>query len=107
MTGTKFYERREIKDALSYIKASINRDSLTDIKRTINTPTRGIGKTTMLKVLENKTPELPLSAQNKVGEYFKILDSIKEKISNEVPSVVVKYTIIVEILYKIIKINKE
>ena len=40
--GTQFFDRSEVKDVISYLRAAVNRDSLADIKRTINTPTRGI-----------------------------------------------------------------
>lgn len=93
MTGTKFYERKEIKDALSYIRVALNADSLTDIKRTINTPTRGIGKTTMLKVLEGKKEELGASVKNKVNEYFSLLEKIKAEIEQKIPSEVIRYVL--------------
>ena len=42
--GVKIFERKEIKDTLAYLRAALNRDSLSDIKRIINFPARGIGK---------------------------------------------------------------
>ena len=53
LLGTRFFERREVKDVLSYIRASLNRDSMADIKRIINTPTRGIGPVSLIKIAEN------------------------------------------------------
>jgi len=41
--GVKFFERKEIKDTLAYLRAALNRESLSDIKRIINFPARGIG----------------------------------------------------------------
>lgn len=89
--GTKFFERREIKDMIGYLRAAINRDSITDIKRTINTPPRGIGKVTLIKVVEDKMSELPLAARTKVYEYFRLLDTIKNKTETEKLSEVFKY----------------
>ncbi len=89
--GTKFFERKEIKDMISYLRAAINRDSVTDIKRTINTPVRGIGNVTILKVVSNQVAELPTAAQQKVYEYFRLLDTIKTKSENEKLSDVFKY----------------
>lgn len=89
--GTKFFERKEVKDMISYLKAALNRDSVTDLKRTINTPTRGIGNVTLLKVVSGQTSELPQAAQQKVREYFKILDAIHEKSQKEKLSDVFKY----------------
>jgi len=41
--GTRFYERREIKDALAYLRALANPDDTVNIRRIINVPKRGIG----------------------------------------------------------------
>lgn len=41
--GTKFYERKEIKDALAYLQAVANPDDTVALRRIVNTPRRGIG----------------------------------------------------------------
>ena len=41
--GTRFYERKEIKDALAYMRALINPDDEVTVRRIINEPKRGIG----------------------------------------------------------------
>ncbi len=46
----KFYERKEIKDILSYMKLAINVSDDISLKRIINVPARGIGKTTVTKL---------------------------------------------------------
>lgn len=45
--GVGFYERREIKDALSYLKLILNPHDDVALRRVINTPARGIGKGVM------------------------------------------------------------
>ncbi|OVE79856.1 hypothetical protein BVY02_02110, partial [bacterium J17] len=45
--GHKFYDRKEIKDILSYLKLLINSQDNEAFLRVINTPTRGIGKTSL------------------------------------------------------------
>lgn len=45
--GTRFYERREIKDMLAYLAAVVNEDDDVATRRIVNTPKRGIGDTTV------------------------------------------------------------
>jgi DNA helicase II / ATP-dependent DNA helicase PcrA len=45
--GVRFYERKEIKDALAYLKLIINPHDDVSLRRVINVPTRGIGKSVM------------------------------------------------------------
>lgn len=48
--GMSFYQRKEIKDLLAYYRLSANPNDEESLKRVINYPARGIGKTTMEKV---------------------------------------------------------
>ena len=48
--GISFYQRKEIKDVLSYLRMLINPNDEEALKRVINTPARGIGATTLDKV---------------------------------------------------------
>ena len=49
--GQRFYERREIKDVMSYLKLILNPDDDIALLRTLNTPPRGIGQGTRDKVI--------------------------------------------------------
>lgn len=49
--GLSFYQRKEIKDILSYYRLSFNPSDEEALKRVINYPTRGIGKTTIDKLV--------------------------------------------------------
>ncbi|MDG2497522.1 MAG: UvrD-helicase domain-containing protein [Aquiluna sp.] len=50
--GLKFFERREIKDALAYLSAVSNGRDDEAVRRVINTPARGIGQKTELKIAQ-------------------------------------------------------
>ena len=50
--GMSFYQRKEIKDAIAYFRLTINPDDEEALKRVINYPTRGIGNTTLSKLIE-------------------------------------------------------
>ncbi len=50
--GVSFYQRREIKDVLAYFRMVINPEDEEALKRSINYPKRGIGDTTIQKILE-------------------------------------------------------
>ena len=65
--GFSFYERAEIKDMISYLKVVLNPDDSVSLLRVINTPTRGIGKST-LETLESLALETGLSLWGAVGE---------------------------------------
>lgn len=76
LLGTKFFERREVKDVLSYLRLALNPGNSADLARVINTPTRGIGKVTMLKVIEDKRADLNAGAQAKVKVFDDIMTDI-------------------------------
>jgi DNA helicase-2/ATP-dependent DNA helicase PcrA len=68
--GFSFYERAEIKDMISYLKAVQNPDDSIAIERIINTPARGIGKTTT-ETLERIALETGLSLWGAIQEAIK------------------------------------
>ncbi len=45
--GTRFYDRREVKDVLAYLRAIVNPDDEVSVKRVVNVPRRGVGDTTV------------------------------------------------------------
>lgn len=49
--GLSFYQRKEIKDAISYFRLAVNPDDDEALRRIINTPSRGIGDTTLNKLI--------------------------------------------------------
>jgi DNA helicase-2/ATP-dependent DNA helicase PcrA len=48
--GTRFYDRREVKDALAYLKAVINPSDEVSVKRVLNNPKRGVGDSSVGKL---------------------------------------------------------
>jgi DNA helicase-2/ATP-dependent DNA helicase PcrA len=45
--GTRFYDRREVKDAMAYLKAVVNPTDEVSVKRVLNVPKRGVGDQTV------------------------------------------------------------
>jgi DNA helicase II / ATP-dependent DNA helicase PcrA len=68
--GFSFYERAEIKDLISYLKVVLNPDDSVSLLRVINTPVRGIGKTT-IEMIERLALETGLSMWGALGEAIK------------------------------------
>ncbi|MFM7898592.1 MAG: 3'-5' exonuclease, partial [Actinomycetota bacterium] len=58
--GTKFYDRKEVKDAVAYLRCVMNPADEVSIRRVINTPRRGVGDTSLDKVAA-------LAAQQSIG----------------------------------------
>ncbi len=58
--GIKFYERKEVKDLLAYLRLVVNQKDSLALSRIINVPARGIGATTLRK-LENEAVQRSLS----------------------------------------------
>ncbi len=48
--GTKFYDRREIKDVMAYLKVLVNPDDEVSWRRIVNVPKRGVGETSVAKL---------------------------------------------------------
>jgi DNA helicase-2/ATP-dependent DNA helicase PcrA len=73
--GIRFYERAEVKDVLSYLRLSQNLNDDMALKRIINVPARGIGKTTV-----DQLEEKAASAQKSL--YQTIQDAINDRSFN-------------------------
>lgn len=66
--GLRFYERKEIKDIIAYLKLIYNKHDSQSLRRVINTPKRGIGDTTLKKIFS-------LADENNVSA-FDIIENI-------------------------------
>lgn len=92
LLGTKFFERREIKDVLSYLRSALNRASQADLKRVFETPKKGIGKTTIAKLFAGEA--LSSAATQKVTAVYTFLDTIVERLMTEPLSHVIHMIIV-------------
>jgi len=93
--GLKFYDRKEIKDVVAYLRLIYNPNDSAALKRIINVPKRGIGQTTVKKIeelsLENdismfdilmdirKFPEFPDAAARKLEAFRDLVLNLIEK----------------------------
>jgi DNA helicase-2/ATP-dependent DNA helicase PcrA len=100
LVGVRFFERKEVKDVLSYIRAALNwkdgpanEGGWGDIARIINVPARGIGKVTIAKIFSNKEELIPPATQTKISQFRKLLGDIHEEIAKKKPSEAVKFVI--------------
>ena len=91
LLGTKFFERKEIKDVLSYLRLALNPGSNADLTRVINTPARGIGKVTMLKVVEGNRGDLNAGAAAKVKVFDDIMMDIAKTATEKPLSDTIKF----------------
>ena len=89
--GVRFFERKEVKDILSFIRAALNTDSLSDIKRIINAPPRGIGKATLAKMFAKDEASLTPGAQKRAQEFWDLLAKIREYALVEKTSKLIKF----------------
>lgn len=101
--GVKFFDRKEVKDILAFIRAGLNPDNLHDIKRIINIPPRGIGKVTLAKMFAGMEEMLTPAMIERVVKFKNLLKSIKETALNKKTSELIKFIIIETGLEKALK----
>jgi DNA helicase II / ATP-dependent DNA helicase PcrA len=98
--GLRFYDRAEVKDLLAYLRVLHNPDDDVSLLRIINTPARGIGKTTIDRVLDvaakagssvwqivcnaAEATNLGPAGQKKFGGFLELMRSLKEMADNGV-----------------------
>jgi DNA helicase-2/ATP-dependent DNA helicase PcrA len=82
--GTRFFERKEVKDAVAYLRAAKNPESFADLKRILNVPPRGFGKVTVLAVLSGAEDKLPQKTRERLTLFRTLLSRIAH-VSREKP----------------------
>ncbi|MEL6353773.1 MAG: DNA helicase PcrA [Cyanobacteria bacterium J06627_28] len=104
--GLKFYDRREIKDLLAYMRLAVNPADSVSLKRIINTPRRGIGKTTLdnldraanelgvplWDIVQDETSVKTLAgrASKKVTGFASMVKGWQERVESDSPSALVQ-----------------
>jgi DNA helicase II / ATP-dependent DNA helicase PcrA len=99
--GTKFYERSEIKDALSYLTLLANPADAISFTRIANSPKRGIGQTSLSRVLAHAetmgistwdaaldpegVPGLGTAAIRSIGRFMDVMKGLRERVEQRVP----------------------
>lgn len=107
--GIKFYERKEIKDIMSYLKVLLNPNDSISLLRVINVPSRKIGTSTISKVNDfalskgisffraleriNEVEGLSDSKKNDLVRFLNVINSLIVKSKTEVASAVIKYVL--------------
>lgn len=96
--GTRFYDRMEIKDTLSFLKLVANPEDNIAFDRIINKPARGIGKQTLVKLAEvaaqfnlswfNAIPRLNTGGKSAVelGKFYQWMKKAQESVESEKPT---------------------
>ena len=93
VVGTRFFERKEIKDTLSFVRAALVGGDA-DTARVANIPPRGIGKVTLLKILSGKEDELTGAVRDKVKSFRTLLAKIKNAAEHLKPSELIRYVVV-------------
>tara|TARA_B100001142_G_scaffold19588_1_gene18179 strand:+ start:13223 stop:15367 length:2145 start_codon:yes stop_codon:yes gene_type:complete len=103
--GVKFYDRKEIKDIIAYIRFLVNSNDSISFDRIINFPPRGIGNTSVNKINEyydkdtgsylevlNKIDEIKIGQKQKssIQEFSKLISKLQSKLDQENGSKIVK-----------------
>jgi DNA helicase-2/ATP-dependent DNA helicase PcrA len=94
--GVKFYERKEIKDLIAYLRLLVNPDDLISLERVINVPSRGIGEKKMEKILNSdKAKEVweNLKEIDEAKNFLEILEEGEKLIKNQPVAAILRFII--------------
>jgi len=99
--GVRFYERKEVRDALAYLRAVVNSDDTVSIRRILNTPRRGIGERAeaCVEALAARqrisfgaalrhagdAPGISTRAANGIADFVALLDGVRERLTTATP----------------------
>jgi DNA helicase-2/ATP-dependent DNA helicase PcrA len=115
MGGMSFYDRKEVRDVLAYFKIIVNPHDEPSLLRIINTPPRGIGQTTVKRLLDEAIrrgkpmwdvlPDakgldgLPNIAATSVGKFYALIERFRKQMNETSPLELAK-NVVRDIAYK-------
>jgi len=102
--GTRFFERKEVKDVLSFVRAAVSENSA-DIGRVIDT-LPGIGKVTKLKILSGQEAALTGRSRERVAAMRALLIKIRADAATALPSKLIRSVIAQSGIEKTLKEDK-
>ena len=91
--GVRFYQRKEIKDLLAYLRYALNPNDTFSLKRIINVPSRGIGNVTFLKYLNQSAISLNEKGVVKIKKFEEECAEIKKSLHESPASRVISFMI--------------
>ena len=100
--GTKFYQRREIKDVLSYFHLIVNVKDDISFSRIINVPKRGVGETS-----ENQIKQEASESGKSLYEYIRDVDAKESKVGPKIINSLKTMVACIEIAREDIQKNEE
>ncbi|HWI21287.1 MAG TPA: UvrD-helicase domain-containing protein [Baekduia sp.] len=99
--GTRFYERAEIKDAIAYLQVLANGSDAISFARIVNSPRRGIGQTSLSRVLTHANtigepiwdvasepeavPGLGAAAIKALNRFMETMNGLRDRVADHVP----------------------
>jgi DNA helicase-2/ATP-dependent DNA helicase PcrA len=93
LLGTRFFDRREVKDVLAWIRLALDPSRENDRARAVQTPPRGIGKVTLGKMIAGKSEEYKPSERTKIEAFNAVVTALASAAETEMPSLFVRMVI--------------
>ncbi|TGL18864.1 AAA family ATPase [Leptospira yanagawae] len=98
--GFRFFDRKEVKDLIAYLSVIVNPVDSTSLLRIINSPPRGIGDTTVNRILkysveeglslyeclQKQVPDIKKGTLQKLNSLYRMFDSEMEDLGKKTPS---------------------
>ncbi len=101
--GVEFFERREVKDMMAYLRLLINPADDVSLSRVVNRPARGIGDTTVRRLVARgraggrdlwsvlrtpaEAPNVPPAALPRIGEFVRMIEGLRSRLDRPVAEI--------------------